>query len=317
MAFEINTQQTAGITLVARIYNGSTKLGSDVALTENTVEAGLYFSGAVSTSGFADGEHQVIVYDTIAGEILGSGVQIFKDEKTIEDYNLEVLEVDSGQARFTQKALEQAPVADVSSLATSAEVGDIPTNPLLTTDARLNNLDATVSSRSTFDASTDQVVSSNMRGTDGANTTTPPSVAEIDAQLSNSHGNGSWEDQGATGTVNANITQVGGVSVNNPNDLKADVSSLATSAQVGNIPTNPLLTTDARLNNLDATVSSRSTFDASADEVTTDAASREASKADVSGLASSGDSATILTNQAVINEGIKKASKLIPHNDNL
>ena len=207
MAFEINTQQTAGLTLVARIYNGSTKLGSDVALTENTVEAGLYFSGAVSTSGFADGEHQVIVYDTIAGEILGSGVQIFKDEKTIEDYNLEVLEVDSGQARFTQKALEQAPVADVSSLATSAEVGDIPTNPLLTTDARLNNLDATVSSSSTFDAS--------------------------------------------------------------------------------------------------------------ADEVTTDAASREASKADVSGLASSGDSATILTNQAVINEGIKKASKLIPHNDNL
>jgi hypothetical protein len=42
--------------------------------------------------------------------------------------------------------------ATVSSRASQASVNAIPTNPLLTTDARLNNLDATISSRSTLTA---------------------------------------------------------------------------------------------------------------------------------------------------------------------
>jgi hypothetical protein len=39
-----------------------------------------------------------------------------------------------------------------STRASQASVSAIPTNPLLTTDARLNNLDATISSRSTLTA---------------------------------------------------------------------------------------------------------------------------------------------------------------------
>ena len=52
-----------------------------------------------------------------------------------------------------------------------------------------------------------------------------------------------------------------------------------TQALVTQRPTNPVLSTDTRLNNLDAAVSSRSTFDSSSEEVTTDTASRDASKA--------------------------------------
>ncbi|MEM9214073.1 MAG: hypothetical protein AAGD25_06965 [Cyanobacteria bacterium P01_F01_bin.150] len=111
----------------------------------------------------------------------------------------------------------------------NAGIAAIPTNPLLTTDTRLNNLDAAVSSRSSFDPSSDTVarvtlvdtttVNTDMRGTDAANTVTPDN-ASIAAILID------------TGT-----------------DIPNAIAS---------IPTNPLLTTDTRLNNLDAAISSRS-----------------------------------------------------------
>jgi hypothetical protein len=76
------------------------------------------------------------------------------------------------------------------------------------------------------------------------------------------------------------------------------------------VPTNPLLDNDARLNNLDATISSRSDFNNSTDEVITDSDSREGSKADISSLGTHAD-------LDVINNGVKKSSKLIPHNEDL
>lgn len=48
---------------------------------------------------------------------------------------------------FTSSGRQNTFRADTTGLATSAAVAAIPTNPLLATDARLNNLDATVSSR--------------------------------------------------------------------------------------------------------------------------------------------------------------------------
>lgn len=91
---------------------------------------------------------------------------------------------------------------------------------------------------------------------------------------------------------------------------KADVSGLATSVEIAalndfdpandlvahvalvdvtttntdmrgtdNVPTNPVLDTDPRLDALDAPISTRSTFDPDNDTVTTDAASRKASRA--------------------------------------
>lgn len=68
----------------------------------------------------------------------------------------------------------------------------------------------------------------------------------------------------------------------------------ATQASLSSVPTNPLLTNDARLDNLNATISSRSTFDFSSESVTTDSASRTASQADVSALSLEATSQTIL-----------------------
>jgi len=52
-----------------------------------------------------------------------------------------------GFAVETDSASREASKADVSGLATAVAVGAIPTNPLLTDDARLDNLDATIGSR--------------------------------------------------------------------------------------------------------------------------------------------------------------------------
>jgi len=62
--------------------------------------------------------------------------------------------------------------ADIASRASQASVTAIPVNPLLITDIRLNNLDATISSR---------------------NASTPPTTAEINATLTAAHGSGSWQ----------------------------------------------------------------------------------------------------------------------------
>lgn len=79
------------------------------------------------------------------------------------------------------------------------------------------------------------------------------------------------------------------------NAFKADVSA---------IPTNPLLTTDTRLNNLDATISSRAT---------------PASLSTIDGKIDTLDTKVDLidSNMDIINDGIKNASKLIPHSTNL
>ena len=59
-----------------------------------------------------------------------------------------------------------------------------------------------------------------------------------------------------------------------------------------------------------AEVSQENFFNATLDEVITDAVSRNASKADVTDLGT-------IVNQEVINEGVKKSSLGIPHNTDL
>lgn len=98
----------------------------------------------------------------------------------------------------------------------------------------------------------------------------------------------------------------GGVNVNWKNNVlttQTNVSGLTASESV------KLMSLDTT--NLDATISSRSTFNADTEVVTTDFESREASKADVSDLP------TLESNQNIINEGIEKASLFIPHKTNL
>ena len=183
---------------------------------------------------------------------------------------------------FTAGTREDAFKADVSGLSTFDPSSDTVTTDTASRDASK----ADVSGLSTFDPTTDEVTtdaaSRNASKADVSGLATQSSVdnipADVDTELTSSHGSGSWQ-QGSSGTVDANVISVDGNSVSSADDFKADVSGL-------------------------------STFDPSTDQVTTDSASREASKADVSDLGTK-------ANQNVINEGVKKASRIKQHVQNL
>jgi hypothetical protein len=98
------------------------------------------------------------------------------------------------------------------------------------------------------------------------------SAADVDTELTSNHGPGSW--QSAAGTINANVISVDGNTVSSADDFKADVSGL-------------------------------STFNASSETVTTDTASREASKADLSDVGTR-------DNQNAIYQGVKRSAGLKP-----
>lgn len=119
----------------------------------------------------------------------------------------------------------------------------------------------------------------------------------------------------------------------------SDVQSVASNMRGTD---NALLSNDAKLNNLDETVSSRASqasvdglndFDPTSQTVTTDTASREASKADVTNLdvavstrasqasvdalPDDADITDLKENQGVINDNVKLASLIIPASDDL
>lgn len=114
--------------------------------------------------------------------------------------------------------------------ATQASVNAIPTTPVLASDARLNNLDATITSRladSKYVAPANDDIAAIKAKTDNL----PASPAAVGSEMV------------LTSAYDAAKTAASQTSVNA-------------------IPTNPLLTNDARLANLDATISSRSTLTA-------------------------------------------------------
>ena len=98
--------------------------------------------------------------------------------------NLPASPAATGAAMTLTSAYDSAKTA-----ASQTSVSAIPTAPLLVSDARLDNLDAPISSR---------------------NATTPPTVIQIDAQLTGAHGTGSWVDSGVTNLTGiataANVT---------------------------------------------------------------------------------------------------------------
>jgi hypothetical protein len=87
---------------------------------------------------------------------------------------------------------------------------------------------------------------------------------------------------------------------------QADVSAIETKAQADTRQSALI----AEHNTTQADISNLNDFDPTSETVTTDTASRDASKADVSALGTK-------DNQDVINEGVKKSSLIIPHSANL
>ena len=182
----------------------------------------------------------------------------------------------------------QSDISNLNNISSTDVQNALTTQGYTTTRSNsLDNLDATISSRAT-QSSVDDIPD------------------DVDTKLTVVHGVGSWQQGSSSGTVDANIISVDGNNVNGVNDFKADVSGLSTfDASNDDVNTNT-----ASRNASKADVSNLSTFDPSFDDVTTDVASREASKADVTDLATK-------DNQEVVNDGVKKASLLIPHSDNL
>ena len=150
----------------------------------------------------------------------------------------------------------------LSTRASQTSVNSIPTNPLLTNDTRLDNLDAKISSISgggsplqstdtRLDklANLDVLVSSRATGTNQL-LSTDTRLDNLDAKIST---RSTQESVSAipTAPLLSNDTRL--------NNLDTTVSSRATQTSVNAIPNNPLLTNDSRLNNLDVAISTRAT----------------------------------------------------------
>jgi len=175
----------------------------------------------------------------------------------------------ANQATILASIGTKASQASVTSL--SAQVSAVPTNPVLTTDPRLTNLDATVSSRAQeatlttikgagFNAVTDSLEAIR-------DSVAPTDLSPVLAQLSDIKGAGfatgtdslaalrpkvdaakTSADAAASSAATAAATAASRAS-------QASVNTLQTS--VNAIPTNPALASDPRLAYLDASVSSR------------------------------------------------------------
>lgn len=178
----------------------------------------------------------------------------------------------------------------VSSRASQSSVNAIPTNPVLVTDTRLDNLDATISSRSTFVPAEDAVIVGTNTDKTGysLSSTSEDSIASkvwsSTTRTLTSFGtlvSDIWNYSTRTLTdfstslaqsvwdvLESAISVVNSIGVKLKTNVDATISSRASQSSVNAIPTNPVLTTDTRLDNLDATISSRSTFDPATDTVT-------------------------------------------------
>lgn len=308
MANELNIQldpfNETGLVLLGKVFDkNGTQQGTSVTLTENS--SALY-SGNFNLSSISDDAYLVRFETNLPDELYGTGVLYVRN-------NTEVSQENFFNATFdevvTNIASRDASKADVSGIETKIEADARQVtlisehNQTQTDISNLNNISASdvytefttgtnedafkadVSGLSTFDPSTQDVNTNNLSReaskADVSNLATQSSVDDVpvnvDTQLTVVHGSGSWQQGSSSGTVDANIISVDGNSVNGVNDFKADVSGL-------------------------------STFDASSDDVTTDSASREASKADTTNLATK-------DNQEIINNGVKKSSLIIPHNE--
>jgi hypothetical protein len=184
--------------------------------------------------------------------VFTSGIVDGKDltRTILRTFSVENRNTDANVIRIAgQTASAAAPVTFPASLAnettvanraTQTSVNAIPTNPLLTTDSRLNNLDTTISSRM---PSGNVTIGGYAVGQDPATLVWNATTRTLTAF-------------GFNVTVGTNNDKTGYSLVTAYDAAK----TAASQSSVNSIPLNPLLTNDARLNslsNLDAAVSSR------------------------------------------------------------
>jgi len=204
---------TTGDTVKISIYklSDNSKIVDDVAMTEIGTTG--YFKYQFNPSPTSLTEYLYIANNTIeehAGKIIlggyPDGIKDHTDKMNFTGTDIkatldgEEVTTDSASriaSRATGFATENPPSQNLDDY--KADVSGIPTNPLLTNDTRLNNLDVAISTRSSHADPTSSIkgldnkdltqVFDNERGTDGANTTTPPTVEQIKTKMEESGSN--------------------------------------------------------------------------------------------------------------------------------
>ncbi len=168
---------------------------------------GEYLDAAVSTRS----DHSAPDLSNLDAAVSSRSSHAAPDLSTVNGFVADVTEDDGGTLRFTANALEEAPTGSGGGGgATAQQVWEYATRGLteaVTTDAASRTASqANVSGLSTFDPVSDTVA--------------------------------------LTGTPQVNVVQVVGDALVDIDDLKADVSGLATASAVSAIPTTPLLAAD-------------------------------------------------------------------------
>jgi hypothetical protein len=266
MPFSITTLQRTGMTLIAKVFDKNTQLGPDIAMTESTNVDGLYYNTSpINTSVYGTKDVVVLIFE--GNTVLGASSERFIDGKLAEDFI-------SDEIALVPTAVWASGTRTLTSFGTL--VADIWSNATRTLTAISDSAGVTtllsrISSALTIVGGAVTVGTNNDK-TGYTLTVTPPTAAEIDAELTANHGSGTWQQGStfnpATDTV-ARVTLVDTTTTNTDmrgtdNALLAasytapnNAAIVANGVAIAAIPTNPLLTTDGRLNNLDATISSR------------------------------------------------------------
>ena len=263
MANEINLTQDTGLTLTAKVYTlAGVQQGSTVNLTE--VATGLY-SGNFSLTGVSDGRYTVLFFNSAV--VVGFGNLYVVDESEVDLHKLEtrlqsIAEHDATQATLANKLDSSAYTApdNAGITAIKAKTDNLPSDPA--DQSLLIAAIGTPMQAGSYVAPANSDISAIKAKTD--NLPSDPAdqsliIAAIDAVPT------TGEIRTELATELAQIAAIKAKTDNLPSNTTTTLSTLQTS--VNNIPTTPLLSADARLNNLDATISSRSTFDPSADPV--------------------------------------------------
>ena len=326
------------------------KDGSDTELTtgvaiDDDIDSvtGLHrISVDTTQTGFDAGSRYTIVYSagtsdsvSIAGRVVGSFALGPQEADVVEwlgtTVEAPVTETDIAGAVWDAP---QTSYSDAGSMGQvledlTATAEAIPTNPLVTNDARLDFLDAEVSGAATptqvkaqadtaladydgptnaeltartlptasyFDPASDPVANVTLVGTLTTYTGNTPQTGDSYARLGAPDGASLSDDlsvvasdvqtnTGAIGTANASLTSMKGATFNTTTDSlealrnRGDASWITATgfATASNVTTSQGVITTA--------ISALNDFDPSSDVVTTDSASRTASQADVSGLA--------------------------------
>ncbi len=146
--FDPASDTVANVTLVATVTTNTDMRGTDNALLASSYTAPTTPPTAAEIyTEFTTGSNEDAFKADVSGLATQSSINALNDFDPVADTVARVTLVDTTTANTDMRGTDGANTVAPD----NAGIAAIPTNPLLTTDTRLNNLDATISSRSSHD----------------------------------------------------------------------------------------------------------------------------------------------------------------------